>query len=169
MTALAHGTSPAARKRRRVALAFLAPWLAGFAVFAVYPLVTTLWLSFTNSDMISPARFVGLRNYRYLFGQDPYIGQAVRNTLWLVAVMVPLVLKLRSSPWEDNATRGTTTPIRKYAAPTQSNARNGLPSSSWPLCSDAPYNPHDNAAPNASMIHDMKNPFRRPGPHATRG
>jgi multiple sugar transport system permease protein len=89
VTALAHGSSPAARKRRRVVLAFLAPWLAGFAVFAVYPLVTTVWLSFTNSDMISPARFVGLRNYRYLFGQDPYIGQAVRNTLWLVAIMVP--------------------------------------------------------------------------------
>jgi multiple sugar transport system permease protein len=89
VTALAHGSSPAARKRRRVVLAFLAPWLAGFAVFAVYPLVTTFWLSFTNSDMISPARFVGLRNYRYLFGQDPYIGQAVRNTLWLVAIMVP--------------------------------------------------------------------------------
>lgn len=89
MTALAHGASPAARKRRRVVLAFLAPWLAGFAVFAVYPLATTVWLSFTNSDMISPAKFVGLRNYRFLFGQDPYIGQAVRNTLWLVAIMVP--------------------------------------------------------------------------------
>jgi multiple sugar transport system permease protein len=49
----------------------------------------TVWLSFTNSNMISQAQFVGLRNYRYLLDGDPQIWHAIRNTGWLVAVMVP--------------------------------------------------------------------------------
>lgn len=76
------------RSRLRVLL-FLAPGLVGFAVFLVYPLVMTVWLSFTNSNMISQAQFVGLRNYRYLLDGDPQIWHAIRNTGWLVAVMVP--------------------------------------------------------------------------------
>ncbi|GAA1251453.1 sugar ABC transporter permease [Kitasatospora nipponensis] len=87
--AAAAPTVPAVRRRRLIVLAFLAPWLIGFAVFLLYPLVTTVYLSFTNSNMISPARWVGLRNYRYLLDQDPYVWQAIRNTGWLVAVMVP--------------------------------------------------------------------------------
>ncbi|MEV0186042.1 sugar ABC transporter permease [Streptomyces sp. NPDC050625] len=76
------------RSRTRVLL-FLSPWLVGFTVFLVYPLVMTVCLSFTNSNMISQARFVGLRNYRYLLTSDPLIWQAIRNTGWLLAVMVP--------------------------------------------------------------------------------
>jgi multiple sugar transport system permease protein len=79
-------------RRRLVVAAFLAPGLVGFGLFLLYPLATTVYLSFTNSDMISPAKWVGLRNYRYLFTQDPSIWQAVRNTGWLVAVMVPAQL-----------------------------------------------------------------------------
>ncbi|WP_368862125.1 carbohydrate ABC transporter permease [Catenulispora pinistramenti] len=86
-------TSPAVRaKRRRTRiriLLFLSPWIVGFTVFLAYPLVMTVWLSFTNSDMISSPHFVGLRNYRYMFSDDPQIWQAVRNTGWLMAVMVP--------------------------------------------------------------------------------
>ena len=87
-------TIPAAvrAKRRRHhirVLLFLSPWLVGFAVFLLYPLGSTLYLSFTNSNMLSAPSWVGLRNYRYLISDDPYIWQAVRNTGWLVAVMVP--------------------------------------------------------------------------------
>jgi multiple sugar transport system permease protein len=85
--------SPAVRaKHRRTrirVLLFLSPWLVGFAVFLAYPLVMTVWLSFTNSNMISSPHFVGLRNYRYMLSDDPQIWQAVRNTGWLMAVMVP--------------------------------------------------------------------------------
>ncbi|MFC1443603.1 sugar ABC transporter permease [Streptacidiphilus sp. N1-10] len=77
------------RRNRLRVLLFLAPGLVGFAVFLVYPLVMTVWLSFTNSNMISPAQFVGLRNYRFMLDSDPQIWQAVRNTGWLVVIMVP--------------------------------------------------------------------------------
>ncbi len=48
------------------------------------------YLSFTSYDLLSSPRWIGLGNYRYLFREDPEIWTAVRNTLWLVAVLVPL-------------------------------------------------------------------------------
>ena len=47
------------------------------------------YLSLTHYDLLSPPRWVGLANYRYLFTIDPQVGTAVRNTLWLVAFLVP--------------------------------------------------------------------------------
>jgi multiple sugar transport system permease protein len=83
-------TVRAKRRRTRIrVLLFLSPWIVGFTVFLAYPLGMTIWLSFTNSNMISSPHFVGLRNYRYMFSDDPQIWQAVRNTGWLMAVMVP--------------------------------------------------------------------------------
>ena len=85
---------PALRKRRRrdlrVALAFLAPWLVGFAVFFLYPLVSTLYFSFMHYDGFNPPSFVGGKNWHYVFTVFPYFWPAVRNTLWLVIVMVTL-------------------------------------------------------------------------------
>jgi len=68
----------------------MSPWLVGFSVFFGYPLVMSAWLSFHHYDLLSPARWVGLANYRYLFTIDPQVWTAVRNTLWLIAVLVPL-------------------------------------------------------------------------------
>jgi len=71
-------------------LAFMSPWLVGFTAFFAYPLVSTVYLSFTHYDLLSPSRWIGLANYRYLFSQDKQIWPAVYNTLWLVAILVPL-------------------------------------------------------------------------------
>jgi multiple sugar transport system permease protein len=77
-------------RRRGTVLLFLSPWIVGFSVFFGYPLVMSGYLSFTSYDLLSSPRWVGLGNYRYLFQEDPEIWTAVRNTLWLVAVLVPL-------------------------------------------------------------------------------
>jgi multiple sugar transport system permease protein len=77
-------------RRRGTVLLFLSPWLVGFSVFFGYPLVMSAYLSFTSYDLLSSPRWIGLGNYRYLFREDPEIWTAVRNTLWLVAVLVPL-------------------------------------------------------------------------------
>jgi multiple sugar transport system permease protein len=71
-------------------LLLLSPWLVGFSVFFGYPLVMSAYLSFNHYDLLSPPRWVGLANYRYLFTIDPQVWKAVRNTLWLIAVLVPL-------------------------------------------------------------------------------
>ncbi len=68
----------------------MSPWLVGFSVFFGYPLVMSAYLSFNHYDLLSPPRWVGLANYRYLFTVDPQVWTAVKNTLWLIVVMVPL-------------------------------------------------------------------------------
>jgi multiple sugar transport system permease protein len=92
--ARAHDRSRAKRRaawrRRRLVLLFMSPWIVGFTVFFGYPLVTSVYLSFTHYDLLSPPRWVGLANYRYMFGSDPQVWPAIRNTLWFIAVAVPL-------------------------------------------------------------------------------
>ncbi|MCU7822471.1 carbohydrate ABC transporter permease [Kitasatospora sp. DSM 101779] len=81
------------RKRRREAvrtLAFLSPWLIGFGLFFAYPLVSTAYFSFMKYDGFTAPTFNGLKNWTYLFEHYPFFWQGLRNTLWLVAVMVTL-------------------------------------------------------------------------------
>ena len=67
--------------RRRVVIAsMLAPWFLGVLIFFVYPLIDTIYLSFTRYDLLSPPKWVGLNNYRFMFTKDPQIGQATYNT-----------------------------------------------------------------------------------------
>src|SRR5215210_537195 len=80
----------AAWKRRGFMLAFMSPWLAGFTVFFGYPLVATAYYSFTHYDLLSSPRWLGLANYRYLFETDGRIWPSVTNTVWMIAVAVPL-------------------------------------------------------------------------------
>jgi multiple sugar transport system permease protein len=77
-------------RRRFTVLAFMSPWLVGFSVFVGYPLVATVYFSFTHYDLLSPARWIGLANYKYMFSEDQQIWHSVRNTLWLVVITVPL-------------------------------------------------------------------------------
>ncbi|MER5807138.1 sugar ABC transporter permease [Streptomyces sp. NPDC002033] len=91
-TAPAPATAPALRaKRRRSALrtaAFMSPWLIGFAVFFAYPLLSTVYFSFTKYDGFRAPAPNGLDNWSYVFTDYPLFWPAMRNTLWLVAVMV---------------------------------------------------------------------------------
>jgi len=68
----------------------MSPWLLGFTIFFGYPLVMTAYYSFTHYDLLSSPKWIGLANYRYLFSGDPIIRTAVSNTLWIIAVAVPL-------------------------------------------------------------------------------
>ena len=77
-------------RRRGLVLAFMSPWLLGFSIFFGYPLVMTAYYSFTHYDLLSSPRWIGLANYRYLFNGDQRIWPAVANTLWMIAVAVPL-------------------------------------------------------------------------------
>jgi multiple sugar transport system permease protein len=80
----------AAWRRRGTVALFMSPWIAGFTIFFGYPLVMSGYYSLTHYDLLSPPRWVGLANYRYLFTVDQTVWPAVRNTLWLIVFMVPL-------------------------------------------------------------------------------
>jgi multiple sugar transport system permease protein len=80
----------AAWRRRRMVLLLMSPWLVGFTIFFGYPLIANVYFSFTHYDLLSSPRWIGLENYKFLFSGDRQIGPAVKNTLWMLAIAVPL-------------------------------------------------------------------------------
>jgi multiple sugar transport system permease protein len=80
----------AAWRRRRLVLGLMSPWIVGFTVFFGYPLIASVYLSFTHYDLLSNPRWVGTANYAFMLHHDPQIWNAVKNTLWLMAFAVPL-------------------------------------------------------------------------------
>ncbi len=85
--------SPARRRQARAAWLFLAPCLVILGVFVVYAMTQALYLSFTDYDVLNPARWVGLANYQELIG-DKAFSNALVNTLYYAAVATPLSVGL---------------------------------------------------------------------------
>ncbi|WP_228818485.1 carbohydrate ABC transporter permease [Nocardia transvalensis] len=72
-------------------MGFVAPNLAAVAVFMLFPLGFSLYLSFHSWDLFRPMRFTGWGNYRQLLG-DPLFYIALRNTaVFTVLTLVPTV------------------------------------------------------------------------------
>lgn len=64
---------------------FISPFFILFTIFGLFPYLYSFYLSFLQWDAISPARWVGLDNYAFLF-QDEIFGKAMYNTIWLMVV-----------------------------------------------------------------------------------
>ncbi|GLK16669.1 carbohydrate ABC transporter permease [Herbiconiux flava] len=83
---------PSLRRARRrnlvAALAFLSPWIVGFLVFTLWPLIYSGYLSLTDYDVINDPSFVGLDNYAQLFA-DPKVALALGNTLFYAVLQIP--------------------------------------------------------------------------------
>src|SRR5690242_21749711 len=84
--------SPLVRRDLRNGLLFIAPWLVGLVVFTLYPILASFYYSFTEYDIVSSPKFVGLANYQALLTDDPLFYQAIGNTLFYAAVAIPLNL-----------------------------------------------------------------------------
>jgi multiple sugar transport system permease protein len=76
-------------RRNLTTWSFLAPALIGIVVFFGYPLLSAVYFSFTKFDLLTVPQWVGLANYRRM-GEDPFLLQSIRNTLWMVVVFVPV-------------------------------------------------------------------------------
>ncbi|AGZ46502.1 carbohydrate ABC transporter permease [Actinoplanes friuliensis] len=76
-------------RRTLTTWSFLAPALIGIVVFFLYPLISAVYFSFTKFDLLTVPQWVGLDNYRRM-ADDPLLMQSIRNTLWMVAVFVPV-------------------------------------------------------------------------------
>jgi multiple sugar transport system permease protein len=72
---------------------FLTPFLAGFLVFMVYPLIYALNLSLYRKKLVGGTSFVGLENYVKAF-QDVNFWGGVRNVLVFGAMQIPVMLGL---------------------------------------------------------------------------
>jgi multiple sugar transport system permease protein len=91
----AHKRGSAARRRRESAAGyvFLSPWLIGFMAITAVPMLYSLYLSFTNWDLISNSgQYVGFKNYRVLFTLDPNFWHSVKITVTYALVATPLKL-----------------------------------------------------------------------------
>jgi multiple sugar transport system permease protein len=82
--------SPAQRRRQFLGLLFISPWLLGFLLWTIYPLVSSLYYSFTRYDLMRPPVFLGLRNYVQIFTDDPNFPTVAYNTLYYVFLSAPL-------------------------------------------------------------------------------
>jgi ABC-type sugar transport system permease subunit len=71
-------------------LLFISPWLFGFFAFTIYPLLASLYYSFTRYDIISSPKWIGLENYRNLLFDDDTFRVVVANTLYFVFLAVPI-------------------------------------------------------------------------------
>ncbi|MEV4822005.1 sugar ABC transporter permease [Micromonospora sp. NPDC049274] len=74
---------------------FLSPWLIGLMGVTAVPMLLSLYLSFTNYDILTPfseVEWVGLANYERMFTADPSYWHAVRVTLTFALIAVPLKL-----------------------------------------------------------------------------
>ncbi|MPV36637.1 carbohydrate ABC transporter permease [Georgenia subflava] len=84
---------PALRKKQRrnlrAALLFISPWIIGAAVFTVWPIAYSGYLSLTDYDVINAPEFIGLDNYREMV-EDPKVRTALWNTTFFTAILVPL-------------------------------------------------------------------------------
>jgi len=95
--------TPLGRREMRWGLIFLSPWLIGFLVFTLIPMIATLVFSVLDLQIthgiLNPARFVGSENYQRAFGDT----QAAKS-LWItvrfglialpVGILLPLGLAL---------------------------------------------------------------------------
>ncbi|GAA3599524.1 sugar ABC transporter permease [Nonomuraea rosea] len=79
--------NPSHRNDWRLALLLIAPAVVGFAVFAVYPTVRGVYLSFTDFQVLSPPKWTGLDNIRALLDDDMF-WHSLRVTLYFVVLSV---------------------------------------------------------------------------------
>jgi|SRR5215217_345558 len=71
---------------------FLLPWFIGFFGLTLGPMITSLYLSFTNFDLLTSPDWVGASNYVRMFTNDPKFAASMRVTMFFVLFSVPLKL-----------------------------------------------------------------------------
>src|SRR5918911_2611868 len=77
------------RRNLRWGLLFISPWLFGFVVFGIFPIVYTFYLSLTRYSGIRNPVLIGFQNYQRMFA-DPLFWKAAGVTLRYTAGAVPV-------------------------------------------------------------------------------
>jgi multiple sugar transport system permease protein len=90
---------PEKRSKRRgglsralVSYSFLAPWLIGFLGLTLGPTLASLYLSFTNFDLLQDPQFIGTANYQRIVTNDVKFWHSMQVTFTYVILAVPLKL-----------------------------------------------------------------------------
>lgn len=75
-----------------VGLLYISPWIIGFLVFQLYPIIASLIYSFSDFDIMNYVRFSGFKNYIYMFTKDRDFYNCLKVTFLYVFYAVPLKL-----------------------------------------------------------------------------
>ena len=73
---------------------FVSPWMIGFLALTLFPMLSSLYYSFTDYNIIQAPRWLGLNNYIDLVTKDPLFWISVRNTAYYVIFFVPINITL---------------------------------------------------------------------------
>lgn len=84
--------SPLARKEAVEGYIGMSPWLIGFLLFTLGPILASLYFSMTQWTITRPPEWVGLANYKRMFFDDPLYWQALKVTFMYVAYSLPIKL-----------------------------------------------------------------------------
>lgn len=71
---------------------FTAPFILGFLIFTMFPIVSSLYYSFTEYNLLEAPRWVGLQNYENMFTNDDKLIKSLQVTMTYVFASVPLRL-----------------------------------------------------------------------------
>jgi len=71
---------------------FVLPWIVGFVVFTAGPMLYFLYLAFTDFDVLSPPKWVGVVNFVHALTGDNLFWTSLFNTAYYVIIAVPLYL-----------------------------------------------------------------------------
>ncbi len=71
---------------------FASPWIFGFLLFTVVPMLFSLYTSFTKYNIIKSPQWIGVENYYNILFEDPMFIKSMSNTLWMVVIKTPLVV-----------------------------------------------------------------------------
>ena len=81
--------SAARRREGLVGYFFMTPTIVGFCLFIAYPLIATVFYSFTKWNGITKPSFIGLRNYVDMLSFDPTFWQSLKVTALYILMTVP--------------------------------------------------------------------------------
>ena len=91
------------KMKKREAMWFyimVSPWVIGFLVFTLGPMIYSAYLSLTNWDLFSAPKFIGFENYTDLFTKDKIFWKTVGNTFYYAFISV--FLGMAASLWIAN-------------------------------------------------------------------
>ncbi|WP_282940919.1 sugar ABC transporter permease [Paenibacillus sp. RC67] len=71
---------------------FISPWLLGFLLLTLWPMVQSVYYSFTKFTLLDVPEWVGVRNYERIFADDDTFRVSLKVTLMFVVLSVPIKL-----------------------------------------------------------------------------
>ncbi len=69
------------REEKWAGYLFILPWLVGFGVFMIGPIIASFFISLSKTDMLTPSKFVGASNYAQAI-HDPLFWKSLVNTCY---------------------------------------------------------------------------------------